>query len=57
MSQDPLNQNTCEVCQESFGSPDELQTHRDSAHGQNTPGDRQSSYDVETDKSNERKIA
>jgi len=57
MSENPRNQNTCEVCQESFGSREELQTHRDSAHGENTPGDRRSSFDIETDRPNERKIA
>lgn len=57
MSENPRNQNTCEVCQESFGSQEELQTHQDSAHGENTPGDRRSNFDVETDRPNERKIA
>ena len=57
MSQDPLNQNTCEVCHQSFDSQNELQNHQDSADGENTPGDPRSSYDIETDKSNERKIA
>jgi hypothetical protein len=57
MSQDPLNKNTCEVCHQSFGSQDELQNHQDSAHGENTPGDRRANYDIETDRPNERKIA
>lgn len=57
MSQNPRNENTCEVCHQSFDSQDELQNHRDGAHGENTPGDRRSSYDIETDRQNERKIA
>ena len=57
MNQNATNQNTCEVCHQSFDSQNELQNHQDSAHGENTPGDRRSSYDIETDRSNERKIA
>ena len=57
MNQNATNQNTCEVCHQSFDSQNELQNHQDSAHGENTPGDRRSSYDIETDRSIERKIA
>ena len=57
MSQDPTNRKTCEVCHQAFDSQDELRNHQDGAHGQNTPGDRRASYDIETDQSNERKIA
>lgn len=57
MSQNPANENTCEVCHQSFDSQDELRNHQGSAHGENTPGDPRLSYDIETDRQNERKIA
>ena len=57
MNQNPRNQNTCEVCQQPFNSEQELQTHQNTAHGQNKSGERQSNYDIETDQPNERKIA
>ena len=49
MTQNPRNQNTCEVCQQSFNSEQELQTHQNTAHGQNKSGERQSNFDIETD--------
>jgi hypothetical protein len=57
MSQNPKSQQTCEVCQQSFDSEQELQTHQNHAHGQNESGERQSNYDIETDRPNQRKIA
>jgi hypothetical protein len=57
MSQNPKSQQTCEVCQQSFDSEQEFQTHQNNAHGQNESGTRQSSYDIETDQPNQRKIA
>jgi hypothetical protein len=57
MSQDPMGQPTCEVCQQSFDSEQELQSHQSDAHGQNESGERQSNYDIETDQPNHRKIA
>ena len=57
MSLNPNDQQTCEVCQQSFDSEQELQTHHNSAHGQNESGERQSNYDIETDRPNQRKIA
>ena len=57
MNQNPRDQNTCDVCQQSFNSEQELQTHQDSAHGQSKPGERQSNYDIEQDQPNQRKIA
>ena len=57
MNQNPRDQNTCEVCHKSFNSEQELQTHQDNAHGQGKSGGKQSNYDIETDRPNERKIA
>jgi hypothetical protein len=57
MSQNPRDQKTCELCQQSFNSEQELHTHQNNAHGQNNPGDRQSNYDIEQDQPNQRKIA
>jgi Zinc-finger of C2H2 type len=57
MSEDPKNQQTCEVCQQSFNSEQELQSHEDNTHGSSEAGDRQSNYDIETDRPNQRKIA
>ena len=57
MNQNPRGQNTRKVCQQSFNSEQELQTHQNTAHGQNDSGGRQSNYDIETDQPNERKIA
>ena len=42
MSEDPKNQQTCEVCQQSFNSEKELQSHQDNTHGSSEAGDRQS---------------
>lgn len=41
MNQDPKNQNRCEVCQQSFNSPRELQDHKMHAHGQQQGQQRQ----------------
>jgi hypothetical protein len=57
MNQNPNGQQTCEVCRQSFDSEQELQTHQNNAYGQNESGKRQSNYDIETDRPNERKIA
>jgi hypothetical protein len=57
MGQNPTGQNTCEVCQQSFDSEQELQAHQNDAHGQNNLADRRSSYDIEQDQLNQRKIA
>jgi hypothetical protein len=57
MSEDPKGQNTCDACQQAFDSEQELQTHQDNAHGESESGDRQSNYDIEQDKPNQRKIA
>jgi len=57
MSQNPNKQNDCEVCHESFNSAQELQTHRQNAHGENPPGNRQGDYDVEQDQPRRQKIA
>jgi hypothetical protein len=57
MNQNPNGQQTCEVCWQSFDSEQELQTHQNNAHGQSESGERQSNYDIETDRPNERKIA
>jgi len=57
MSDDPKSQQTCELCQQSFDSEHELQSHQENAHGQDDSGDRQSNYDIETDRPNQRKIA
>jgi hypothetical protein len=57
MSQDPRNENNCEVCQQSFDSEQELQSHQNGAHGESDSGDRQSNYDIEQDQPNKRKIA
>ena len=46
MGQNSRDQNTCEVCQRSFDSKQDLQTHRNDAHGQNNPADRRSNYDI-----------
>jgi hypothetical protein len=55
MSEHPKGQQTCEVCEQAFEQ--EPQTHQDNAHGQNESGERQSNYDIETDRPNQRKIA
>lgn len=34
VDQNPKNQNRCEVCQQSFNSPRELQEHQRTAHQQ-----------------------
>ena len=34
MNQDTKSQNRCEICQQSFESPRELQDHKMHAHGQ-----------------------
>ena len=57
MNQNPKNQNDCEVCHQSFDSAQELQVHRQSAHGENKPGDRQGNYDVERDQQKRDKVA
>jgi C2H2-type zinc finger protein len=57
MNQNPTDQTTCEVCHKPFNSEEELQTHQDNAHGQGESGGKQSNYDIETDRPNERKIA
>jgi hypothetical protein len=57
IGQNPTDRNTCEVCQQSFDSEQELQAHQNDAHGQNNPTDRRSSYDIEQDQPNQRKIA
>jgi hypothetical protein len=58
MDQNPKNQNDCEVCHQSFNSQPELQAHRQSAHGENRPADRQGSYDIERDEQKrDKKIA
>jgi hypothetical protein len=57
MGQNPQVPQTCEGCQQSFDSEQELQTHQNNAHGQSESGERQSSYDIETDRPNQRKIA
>jgi hypothetical protein len=57
MSQNPKSQETCEVRQQVFDSEQERQAHQNNAHGQNESGERQSNYDIETDRPNQRKIA
>jgi len=57
MNQNPKSQKDCEVCHQSFGSAQELQAHRQSAHGENKPGDRQGNYDIEQDQPRRQKIA
>ena len=57
MSEHPKDQQTCEVCEQAFDSEPELQTHQNNAHGQNESGERQSNYDIETERPNQRKIA
>lgn len=57
MSDDPKSQQTCELCQQSFDSEHELQSHQENDHGQDDSGNRQSNYDIETDRPNQRKIA
>jgi len=49
--------NTCDVCQQGFDSEQDLQDHRNDAHGQGDSGGRQANYDVERDQPQERKIA
>jgi hypothetical protein len=57
MDQNP-NHNECEVCHQAFGSEQELQAHRQSAHGENRPTDRQGNYDIERDEQKrDKKIA
>jgi hypothetical protein len=55
MNQNPKNQNDCEVCHQSFNSAQELQAHRQNAHQQNKPGDRQGNYDIEQDQEHQRR--
>jgi hypothetical protein len=55
MNQNPKNQNDCEVCHQSFNSAQELQAHRQNAHQQNKPGDRQGNYDIEQDQEQQRR--
>lgn len=58
MDQNPKHQNDCEVCHQSFNSEQELQAHRQSAHGENRPADRQGNYDIERDEQKrDKKIA
>jgi hypothetical protein len=57
MNQNPKGQNTCDVCQQAFDSELYLENHRDTAHGQDETGQRQSSYDIEQDQPNQRRIA
>ena len=57
MNQRPNDQNTCDVCQKSFDSEQELQTHQNNAHEQGKSAGRQSNYVIETDQPNERKTA
>ena len=57
MNQNPENRNDCEVCHQSFDSAQELQAHRQNAHGQNKPGDRQSNYNVGRDQPKPKIIA
>ena len=57
MDQNPKDQNTCDVCEQPFGSEQELQAHKNNVHGQSNSGDRQSNYDIERDQPQERKIA
>jgi len=57
MSEHSKGEQTCEVCEQAFDSEQELQTHQNNSHGQNESGERQSNYDVETDRPNRRKIA
>ncbi len=57
MSQDPTDQKTCDVCQQPFDSEQELQIHQNDVHGLNESGERQSSYDIEQDRPNYRRIA
>ncbi len=56
MSEDPKDQNTCDVCQQSFTTEQELQNHQNVAHGDDNRG-RQSNYDIERDQPNQRRIA
>ena len=56
MSQDPQNQSTCDVCRQSFSTEQELQNHRNVAHGDDDRGT-QSNYDVEREQPNQRRIA
>jgi hypothetical protein len=57
MDQNSKSQNACEVCHQSFNSAQELQTHRQTAHGENKPSDRQGNYDIERDQERRQKIA
>ncbi len=58
MDQTPKNQNDCEVCHQSFNAEQDLQAHRQSAHGENRPADRQGNYDIEKDEpKRDKKIA
>ena len=57
MSQNPMDHKTCEDCQQSFDSEQELHNHWDTAHGESESGERKSNYDIETDRPNQRKIA
>ncbi len=57
MNQNPENRNDCEVRHQSFDSAQELQAHRQSAHGQNKPRDRHSNYNIGRDQPKPKKIA
>jgi hypothetical protein len=57
MDQNPKDQNTCDVCEQPFSSEQELQDHKDNAHGRSNSADKQSNYDIERDQPQERKIA
>jgi hypothetical protein len=49
MDKNQRDQNSCEVCHESFDSAQELQSHRQSAHQENKPVDRQGKFYVESE--------
>lgn len=57
MDKNQPGQNSCEVCHESFDSAQELQSHRQSAHQENKPADRQGRFDIESDQQRREKIA
>jgi hypothetical protein len=57
MDKNQPGQNSCEVCHESFDSAQELQSHRQSAHQENKPADRQGKFDIESDQQRREKIA
>jgi hypothetical protein len=41
MNQDAKGQNRCEICQQSFNTPRELEDHKMHAHGQQKQGQHQ----------------